>query len=75
MLSDFEQLDLLLSGSWTSFKKLAWFVDIEKCCQEYFLVITSPPEYPDCSNYLDNLIDMINNIEISHNYEHTDEMI
>ena len=35
----------------------------------------SPPEYPDCNNYLDNLTDMISNLEISHNYEHVDEII
>ena len=40
--SNIEQLDLLLTGSWTSFKKLTWPVDIEKCCQDYFLVIPQP---------------------------------
>ena len=49
--SNIEQLDLLLIGSWPSFKKLTWSVDIEKCCQDYFLVIPSPPEYSVCSNF------------------------
>ena len=35
MPSHFEQLDLHLIVSWTSFKKLSSSVDIKKCCQEY----------------------------------------
>ena len=72
MLSNFEQLDLPLIGSWT---KLTSSVDIEKCCQEYLPVIPSQPHYPVCKNYLDNLIDMINDLEIPHIYLHADEMV
>ena len=76
MPSNFEQFDLLLIGSWTSFKKLTSSVDIEKCCQEYLPVIPSRSEYPVCKDYLDNLLDMINDLEIqSHIYVHADEMV
>ena len=75
MPSNFELLNLLLIGSWTSFKKLTSSLDIEKYCQDYLPDIPSPPEYPICKNYLDNLIDIINDLEISNIYVNADEMV
>ena len=37
--------------------------------------ISEYPEYPVCKNYLDNLLDIINDLEISHIYVITDEMV
>lgn len=75
MPSNFDNNDLALIGSWTSFKKLTTNVNIEQCIQEYLPVIPSPPEYPVCKQYLDNLIEMINDLEISHIYVHADEAV
>ena len=83
MPPNFAQLDLLLIGSWTSFKKLTSSLDIEKCWQEYsplisslhLLLIPSLLECPVCKNCLHNSIDMINDLEISHIYVHADEVV
>ena len=45
------------------------------CIQEYLPVVSSPPEYPVCKEYLDFLIDLLRQLEIPYIFAHADEMV
>ena len=49
--------------------------ETEMCVQEYLPVTPHPPEYPVCKEYLDLLIDMIEELEIPYIFVHSDEMV
>ena len=46
-----------------------------KCVQEYQPVSPHPPEYPICKQYLDSIIEIINDLEISYMFVHSDEAV
>lgn len=56
--------DLPLLGSWTPFNKLVSGHESEKIVQEYLPVTPHPPEYPVCKEYLDFLLNVIEELEI-----------
>lgn len=58
--SDGEELPLL--GSWTPFKKSTTRHVSNACVQEYLPVTPHPAEYPVCKDYLDLLLQMIEEI-------------
>ena len=47
----------------------------EKCIQEYLPVTSAPPDYPVCKEYLDFLLDIMQNLEIPYIYVHSDEAV
>ena len=47
----------------------------EAVVQEYLLVNPHPPDYPICKEYLDFLLDVIDELEIPFIYVHADEMV
>ena len=57
--------DLKLSGSWTPFNKTVSSYDTVSC-NELYLPVTHPPEYPIFKDYLDFLVEVIDELEISH---------
>ena len=62
-------------GSWTAFLKQTTNSVPIKCVQEYQPVWPHPPEYPICKKYLDSVIEIINDLELSHMFVHSDELV
>ena len=62
-------------GSWTAFMKEASKSVPIRCVQEYQPVLPHSPEYPICKKYLDSIIDIINDLEISHMFVYSDELV
>ena len=56
--------ELPLIGSWTAFNKMVSSHDSNQIVQEYLPVSPHPPEYPVCKEYLDFLLDIIEELEI-----------
>lgn len=73
LTSNNEELPLL--GSWTPFKKATTNHVTNACVQEYLPVTPHPPEYPVCKDYLDLLLQMIEELEIPHIFVHSDELV
>ena len=46
-----------------------------KIVQEYQPVLPYAPEYPICKKYLDGIIDIMNDLELSHIFVHADELV
>ena len=57
------------------YQKLISQYKILPCIQKYLPVVSSPPEYPVCKEYLDFLIDLLRQLEIPYIFAHTDEMV
>eukprot|EP00112_Aurelia_sp_Birch-Aquarium-sp1_P023401 Seg6964.2 transcript_id=Seg6964.2/GoldUCD/mRNA.D3Y31 product="hypothetical protein" protein_id=Seg6964.2/GoldUCD/D3Y31 len=72
---DFQGEELPLLGSWTPFNKKISTVSAEKCIQEYLPVTAEPPEYPVCKEYLDFLLEIMQDLEIPYIYAHSDEAV
>ena len=64
-----------LLGSWTPFNKKVSNFDTTPCVQEYLSVTPLPPDYPVCKEYLDFLLDLIEELEIPYIFVHSDEMV
>ena len=62
-------------GSWTAFMREVTQSSPIKFVQEYQPVLPHAPEYPICKKYLDGIIDIINDLELSHIYVHADELV
>ena len=62
-------------GSWTAFLRQTTSSVPIKCIQEYQPVWPHPPEYPICKKYLDSIIELINDLELSHMFVHADELV
>ena len=62
-------------GSWTAFNKQVSKYKPIKCVQEYLPITPAPPEYPICKEYLDFLLDMIEDLAIPHVFVHSDEAV
>ncbi|MAG85789.1 MAG: hypothetical protein CMB97_00010 [Flavobacteriaceae bacterium] len=71
--SDDEELPLL--GSWTPFNKMTTDHVTTACIQEFLPVTPHPPEYPVCKDYLDFLLEVVQELEIPHIFVHSDEMV
>ena len=67
--------ELPLIGSWTAFNKMVSSHDSNQIVQEYLPVSPHPPEYPVCKEYLDFLLDIIEELEIPFIYAHSDEAV
>ena len=67
--------ELALIGSWTAFNKMVSSHDSNQIVQEYLPVSPHPPEYPVCKEYLDFLLDIIEELEIPFIYAHSDEAV
>ena len=70
---DEEKLPLL--GCWTPFNKLVTSHSSEAIVQEFLPVTPHPPVYPVCKEYLDFLLDVIEELEIPFMYVHSDELV
>ena len=70
---DEEELPLL--GSWTPFNRLVTSHLSEAIVQDFRPVTPHPPEYPVCKEYLDFLLDLIEELEIPFMYVHSDELV
>ena len=70
---DEEELQLL--GSWTPFNRLVTSHLSEAIVQDFRPVTPHPPEYPVCKEYLDFLLDLIEELEIPFMYVHSDELV
>ena len=75
LISHEEESSFSPLGSWTAFMRQTSSTVPIKCIQEYQPVIPSPPEYPICKQYLDSVIEIINDLELSHMFVHTDELV
>ena len=73
--SIFENEEFVKIGSWTGYQKLISQYKTLPCIQEYLPVVSSPPEYPVCKEYLDFLIDLLRQLEIPYIFAHADEMV
>ena len=62
-------------GSWKAFNKQVTDKEVCKSLLEYLPVIPQPPEYPVCKKFLDQLLDLMNDLEIDHIYAHADEQV
>ena len=62
-------------GSWTTFLRLVSKSTPIKCVQVYQPVSPHPPEYPICKQYLDSIIEIINDLEISYMFVRSDEAV
>ena len=62
-------------GSWTAFYKMISSYDPVKCIQEYLPVSPHPPEYPICKQYLDFLLEVIEDLALPYIFVHSDEAI
>ena len=71
--SDNEELPLL--GSWTPFNREVTDHLTTACIQEFLPVTPHPPEYPICKEYLDFLLEIIEELELPHIFVHSDEMV
>ena len=67
--------DLPLLGSWTPFNKMVSRHDCESIVQEYLPVSPHPTECPICKQYLDFLLDVIEELELPFIFVHSDEMV
>ena len=63
------------AASWSAFNKQVSEYNTNKCVQEYLPVSPTPPEYPIWKEYLDSVLEMINDLEISHMFIHSDEAV
>ena len=70
---DDEELPLL--GSWTPFNREVTDHLTTACIQEFLPVTPHPPEYPICKEYLDFLLEIIEELELPHIFVHSDEMV
>ena len=68
-----EELPLL--GSWTAFQRAVTASETQECILEYLPMTPETPDYPVCKEYLDSLLDMIKELDISHIFVHADEMV
>ena len=66
---------LPMLGSWTAFNKKVSNYDTTKIVQEYLPVSPHPPEYPICKEYLDFLLDVMEELEIPFIFAHSDEAV
>ena len=71
--SDDEELPLL--GSWTPFNREVTDHLTTACIQEFLPKTPHPPEYPICKEYLDFLLEIIEELELPHIFVHSDEMV
>ena len=62
-------------GSWTNFLKQTVDSTPIKAVQEYQPVWSHQPEYPICKKYLDSVIEIMNDLELSHMFVHSDELV
>ena len=61
-------------GSWTVFRRLVSNSLLIKCIQNYLSVSPTPPDYPICKQYLDNVTEIIlNDLALSPFFKATDE--
>ena len=67
--------ELPMLGSWTCFNKFVSDVNYEAVVQKYLPVNPHPPEYPICKEYLDFLLEVIDELEIPFIFVHSDEMV
>ena len=67
--------DLPILGSWTVFNKCVSKETYEAVVQEYLPVSPFPPDYPVCKEYLDFLLDVIEDLEIPFMFVHSDELV
>ena len=72
---EFRGEELPLLGSWTPFNKKVSTSSAEKCIQEYLPVTSEPPEYPVCKEYLDFLLEILQDLEIPYIFVHSDEAV
>ena len=72
---EFNGEELPLLGSWTAFNKAISPFTTEPCTQEYLPVTAAPPEYPVCKEYLDGLLDIMQDLEVPYIYVHSDEAV
>ena len=68
-----DQLDFI--GSWTDFKKKTTISDYQKSLLEYLPAVSQPPDYPVCKKFLDDLLELIDDLGIPHIFAHGDEKV
>ena len=62
-------------GSWTAFNKKVSKYESTQIIQEYLPVSPHPPEYPICKEYMDFLLDVMEELEIPFIFAHSDELV
>ena len=62
-------------GSWTSFNRMVSNTKSLPCIQEYLPVTPHPPHYPICKQYLDFMLQVIEDLDIPFIFLHSDEDI
>ena len=73
--NDFQGENLQLLGSWTPFNKIVTTLLPDKCIQEYLPVSLYAPDYPVCKEYLDFMLDVIEELELEYIFVHSDEAV
>ena len=64
-----------LIGSWTDFKKKTSTSINQKSVLEYLPAVSKQPEYPVCKKFLDDLLEMMEDLELGHIFAHSDEQV
>ena len=64
-----------LIGSWTDFRKKTTISANGKSILEYLPSVAQPPEYPVCKKFLDDLLEMMEDLGIGHIFAHSDEQV
>ena len=73
--SSFDGEHLQLLGSWTPFNKYVTTSFPNKCIQEYLPVSPYAPEYSICKEYLDFMLEVIEELELDYIFAHSDEAV
>ena len=73
--SSFDGEHLQLLGSWTPFNKYVTTSSTNKCIQEYLPVSPYAPEYSICKEYLDFMLEVIEELEFDYIFVHSDEAV
>ena len=68
------QLETFL-GSWTCFKKDTSNLMFDKSIVAYLPMVPEPPEYSVCKKFLDDLLDIMNELDLDHIFAHADELV
>ena len=62
-------------GSWTDFKKKTVNSSYQKSLLEYLPTVAQPPEYPVCKKFLDDLLELMDDLGLGHIFAHADEQV
>ena len=62
-------------GSWTDFKKQTTLASFDKSLLEYLPAVAQPPDYPVCKKFLDDLLNLLEDLNLGHIFCHSDEQV